>query len=243
MRRLGPLYPALVALGRTTIVRPPPELRPVGDDLPRSAPWVIALAVVIGFVGWVAAWLPARGGAAPVLAAAVAVAVVALLGGAVIETGFLHWAERRTGRAAPVTSGAMALIRFGALASVRPGRWLAALVAAELVGRWSALLLQRLGDPILDDADRPGLSMGEVSWAVVGVVSAAVAAAAGWMFGWAGIVALVVAGACAFGLGLEAQRRDGQPDGETLAAAALVGGTIALVAAALAAPGWIVWTP
>lgn len=243
MRRLGPLYPALVALGRTTILRSPPGLRVAGEDLPRTAPWVIAIGVATGFCGWVAAWLPARGGGSPVLAAALAIAAAVAIGGAVVELGALRWAERRAGRAAGVAIGAVALVRFGALASVRPGRWLAALVLAELVGRWAALLLQRLGDPILDDAGRPGLSMGEVSWAVVGVASLAVVAASAWMFGWAGVAALVVIAAAAFGLGLEAQRRDGQPDGDTLAAAALLGGTIALVAAALAAPGWIVWSP
>jgi adenosylcobinamide-GDP ribazoletransferase len=243
MRRLGPLYPAAVAIRRTTVARVPARLGVVGEDLPRSAPWVVGLGALTGFLAYVAAWLIARWGGSPLLAAAVAVAMLAVAGGAVAEAGFARWAEQRAGRAAVIGSAASLVVRFAALASIAPGHWLAALVVAELAARWSALLLQRLGDPILDDAERPGLSVGEVSWGVVGAVTLAVVIAAGWGFGGRGVAAVVACGVAAFGLGLEAQRRDGQPTSDALAAAASVGGAIVLVAVAIIAPAWPAWHP
>jgi len=242
MRRLGPLYPASVALRRTTVMRVGPNA-PIGEDLARSAPWVVGLGAITGFAGYATAWVVARWGASPLLAAAAAVAALAIVGGAVMESGFARWAERRAGRAAVIASVTSMVVRFAALASIAPGRWLAALVVAELAARWSAVLLQRLGDPIFDDAERPGYSVGEVSWGVIGAVTAAVAIAAAWAFGWRGIAALVACGACAFALGLEAQRRDGQPGSDALAAVAALAGAIVLVAAALIAPAWPAWTP
>jgi cobalamin synthase len=242
MKRLGPLYPAAVALRRTTVLRVGPD-GVTGDDLPRSAPWVIALGAATGFAAYAAAWLAARWGASPLLAAAAAIAVLAIVGGAITESGFARWAERRAGRAAVIASVTAVIVRFAALSSIAPGRWLAALVVAEIAARWSALLLQRLGDPILDDAGRPGLSVGEVSWGMVGAVSAAVAIAAAVAFGWRGIGALVACGAASFALGLEAQRRDGQPGSDALAAAAAIGGSVVLIAVAFIAPAWPAWKP
>jgi cobalamin synthase len=243
MRRLGPLYPAAVAIRRTTVARIPRVLGVAGEDLPRSAPWVVALGAVTGFLAYTAAWLAARWGASPMLAAACAVAALAIAGGAVAEGGFARWAEQRAGRAAVIASVTSLVLRFAALASIAPGHWLAALIVAELAARWSALLLQRLGDPILDDAQRPGLSVGEVSWGVVGAVTLGVAIAAGWGFGGRGVAMLLACGLAAFVLGLEAQRRDGQPTSDALAAAAAVGGTIVLIAVALLVPAWPAWNP
>jgi Na+-translocating ferredoxin:NAD+ oxidoreductase RnfD subunit len=100
-----------------------------------------------------------------------------------------------------------------------------------------------LGDLIFDDAERPGYSVGEVSWGVTGAVSAAVTIAAAWAFGWRGVGALALCAAAAFALGLEAQRRDGQPGSDALAATAALGGALVLVAAALIAPAWPAWSP
>jgi cobalamin synthase len=243
MRRLGPLFPAMIAVRRTTIVRAPRGLGAIADDLARSAPWMVALGAVTGFVGYATAWLAARWGAQPLLAAALAIAGALIAGGAVIESEAARWAERRAGKSAPVVSAATALIRFGALAQIPAGKWLAALIVSELIARWAALLLQRLGDPILDDAERPGLAVGEVSWGVVGAITAAVVAIAAALYGGAGVAAVAAAGAAAFALGLEAQRRDGQPGGDALAAAAAIGGAIALCAAAWAAPLAVAWRP
>ncbi len=204
---------------------------------------MVALGAVTGFVGYASAWLAARWGAQPLLAAALAIAGILIAGGAVVESEAARWAERRAGRSGAVVSATTALVRFAALAQVAPGRWLSALVLAELVARWSALLLQRLGDPILDDADRPGFAVGEVSWAVVGAVSAGVIAIAAALYGGAGVAAVAAAGAAAFALGLEAQRRDGQPGGDALAAAAAIGGAITLCAAAWATPIAAAWRP
>jgi len=243
MRRLGPLFPAAVAIRRTTAARLPRALDVAAEDLPRSAPWMVGLGVVTGFLGYTAAWLVAHWGGSPLLAAAFAIAVLALCGGAVVESGFARWAEARAGRGAMIASVAALLVRFAALASIAPGHWLAALVIAEVAARWSALLLQRLGDPILDDALRPGLSVGEVSWGAVGAVTLAVAIAAAWGFGGRGVATLLACGVAAFALGLEAQRRDGQPTSDALAAAASVGAAIALVAIALIVPGLPAWNP
>ena len=242
MRRRGPLYPAAVALRRTTVLRVGPS-EIAGDDLPRSAPWVIAIGAATGFAAYTAAWLIARWGGSPLLAAAAAVAVLAIAGGAVMESGLARWAERRAGRAAVIASVTSLVVRFAALSSIAPGRWLGAIVVAEIASRWSAVLLQRLGDPILDDAGRAGYSVGEVSWGVVGAATLAVVIAAAWAFGARGVGALAVCGAASFGLGLEAQRRDGQPGSDALAAAASLAGAIVLVAAALIAPAWPAWKP
>ncbi|MCE9575950.1 MAG: hypothetical protein K8W52_22555, partial [Deltaproteobacteria bacterium] len=170
MRRLGPLYPAMLAVRRTTIVRAP-GLGAIADDLARSAPWMVALGALTGFVGYAGAWLAARWGASPLLAAGLALAGILIAGGAVVESEAARWAERRAGKSGAVVAATTALVRFAALAQVPAGRWLSALVMSELIARWAALLLQRLGDPILDDADRPGFAVGEVSWGVVGAVS------------------------------------------------------------------------
>ena len=76
-----------------------------------------------------------------------------------------------------------------------PSHWLGVLVATAIVGRWAAMFLQALGDPILDDdSPRSLVATPAPAWLTV-ALSLGVAAVAVLALGKAGIVALALTAA------------------------------------------------
>jgi hypothetical protein len=106
------------------------------------------------------------------------------------------------------------------------------LVAGALVGRWAAVFLQAIGEPIKDDhAPRSLVATPAPAWLVGAMGLAAIAisiAALGVKLGVAG-VAVTAAGV--FALGIEAQRRDGGLSAPVVATAAAVGELVILLLA------------
>jgi adenosylcobinamide-GDP ribazoletransferase len=255
MRRLGPLYPGAVAIRQTTAMRWPSELRATPDDAVRAAPWMVAVGAALGVVAWVVGWITGELGVVPALRGALAVLALIALSAALLDVGLARTVERwlRTGSGDPddldpgtrtgigpagVTAlVSSALIRIVAVIAIRPSAWLAALVVAPLIGRWAALLLQRLGD-VLEPAsnDRRSLIVGEVSWAQVGIVTGLVTLITVLGLGVSGLLVLAAAGAVAFAIGLTSERRRGGLDGDALAAAAAACELIAFIGIAALAP-------
>lgn len=235
MRRLGPVYPGLVALARTTALVPPETPRATEADLGRSAVWVIAVGALVGATAWLAVKLLIEIGATPALAALVAVMAAGLIGGAVGERGLARWmAKLRLGE--PLTIGSVALIRWVALVSVTPYRWAAVLLVAPLVGRWAAVFLQALADPAPFERTDRSLVVGQLTFPAIAILTGLVGAAAILGLGWTGAIAVGSAGAIAFAIGLRAQRRSGGIDGDVVAAVAVIAEIVVAVTAALAWP-------
>jgi adenosylcobinamide-GDP ribazoletransferase len=250
MRRLGPLYPGAVAIRQTTAIRWPSDLRATADDSVRSAPWMVAVGAALGIVAWLIGWLAGQLGIVPALRATLAVIALVGLSAAILDVGLARTIERWLSRDddAPLTLGpagvtslvAAALIRVVAVIAIRPSAWLAALVLAPLIGRWSALLLQRLGDVLEPPAsDRRSLVVGEVGWGQVGVVTALVGLLAVLGLGWTALLVVGGAGAVALAVGLGSESRRGGLDGDSLAAAAAACEVLALVAIAAIAPATV----
>jgi cobalamin synthase len=125
------------------------------------------------------------------------------------------------------------LVRAAAIAVLPPTRWLAVLIATAVVGRWAAMFLQALGDPIdADDARRSLVAAPAPAW-LVAAISLGVAAVALFALGKAGILALALAAIAAFALGLEAQRRDGRLSPPVVATVAAIGELAVLLIAAI----------
>ncbi|HET9626971.1 MAG TPA: hypothetical protein VFP84_36680, partial [Kofleriaceae bacterium] len=123
------------------------------------------------------------------------------------------------------------LIRAAAITSQPPARWLGVLVATAVVGRWAAMLLQALGDPIAGDGARRSLVAAPApAWLAV-AITGAVAVLAVIAVGKAGLLALALAALAAFGLGLDAQRRDGGLSSPAVAMAAAIGELAVLLVA------------
>jgi hypothetical protein len=235
MRRLGPLYPGAVALRQTTALRWPPLLDIAGDDLERSAPWMVGLGAAIGAGAYAAAWLVGWLGAAPAVGAVIALAVTVALGAAVVETG---WARRVDGwwsGTAPLALVQLVVVRAAALLATRPEAWAGVLIAAPLVGRFAALVAQRAG---AIGGGRRDLVVGPVSWFVLGVVATAVVVATAALAGAGGFAGAVIAGAAALALSAWLRRGPGVgPD--DLALAAAIGELAVLVAAAVDHPALV----
>ena len=247
MRRLGPLYPGAVAIRQTTAMRWPAELRATPEDSVRSAPWMVAVGAALGVAAWAIGWVIGELGVVPALAGALSVLALIGLSAALLDVGLARTLERwlsgepdegaGLGPVAITTLTSTALVRIVAVIAIRPSAWLAALVVAPMIGRWAALLLQRLGDALEPPRnDKRSLLVGEVSWAQVGVVTALVALITVLGLGGYGLIVLAVAGAVAFALGLTSERRKGGLDGDALAAAAAACEVIALVGIAAVAP-------
>ncbi len=232
MRRLGPLYPGAVALRRSTAVGWPPDLELAGDDVRRSAPWMVALGAAIGVCGFCAGWLVRWLGAAPAVAGVISLAARTALGAAMLERGLVRHCDARWPGTGAVALATVVLVRAVTVLSIAPGAWLGALVVAPVVGRWCALGLQRLGEA---DAVDHGLGVGAVSGWCAAVVTAAVVVGAVVVLGPAGLIAVMAAAAAGYGVAVVARRRDGAIDGGALATAAVVGEIAVLIAAAAGA--------
>ena len=235
MRRLGPVYPGLVALARTTALVPSETPRATEADVGRAAAWVVAVGALIGVAGFLAVELFVKIGATRALAALVGVVAISLIGGGVAERGLARWMRKvRLGEG--VTVAASALLRWVALVSIEPSRWAPVLLVAPVVGRWAAVFLQALADPAPFDRSGRSLVVGQPAPPITVALSAGVCVAAVLGLGWIGIGALAVAAAGAFAIGLRAQRQAGGIDAEVVGAAAVIAELVVWVAAALAFP-------
>jgi hypothetical protein len=208
MRRLGPLYGGAVALVGSTPWRWPNTV----EHETRSSFWVVAVGAPIGFVAWLAAAAVQAATIPVTIAAIVGLAVLSLASATLIERGVVERIDGMHSSAPSVTSILVlvfgTLVRAAAIWSLPPDRWLGVLVATALVGRWAAVFLQALGDPIVDDETRRSLVATPAPAWLTAALSLAVAIVAVLALGKAGIVALAVSAAVAFGLGLDAQRRE-----------------------------------
>ncbi len=233
MRRLGPLYGGAVALVHSTPWRWPDAI----SNEARSSFWVVVLGAPIGFVAWLAAALIDAAGMPPAVGALVGLAVLSLASAALVERGV---AERIDGRHASGPSVATilvlvfgTLIRAAAIVAIPASAWLGVFVTTALVGRWAAVFLQALGDPILDDhAPRSLVATPAPAW-LTAALSIGVAIAAVIALGKAGVVVLALTAAAAFALGLDAQRRDRGLSAPVVATAAAGGEVVALLVATI----------
>jgi hypothetical protein len=240
-RRLGPLYGGAVALVHSTPWRWPTE---VGDD-DRSAGWVVALGVPIGLFAWAIAALAHAAGIPAPLAAILGLAMLSVGGAALIERGLVeridHWhGQARADRAATATAVLalvlVTIVRAGAVALVGPGHWFLLFLATAVAGRWAAILLQALGDPIPQlDSRRSLVATPAPAW-LTAAISGGVAVLVILSLGKAGIVALALGALAAFGFGLEAQRRDGGLSAPVVAFTAAVAELLVLLIATIAFP-------
>lgn len=231
MRRLGPLYGGAVALVHSTAWRWPLA---VGTEAPSSF-WVVALGAPIGLVAWLVAAVLDGAGVAHAVAAIIGLAVLSLASAALVERGVV---ERIDGAhaSAPSVPAILVLVfatlsRAAAIVAVPASAWLGVLATTALVGRWAAVFLQALGDPILDErAPRSLVATPAPAW-LTAAISVGVASVALLALGKAGVVALALTAAIAFALGLDAQRRDRGLSSSVVATAAGIGELIVMVVA------------
>jgi cobalamin synthase len=241
-RRLGPLYGGAVALVHSTPWRWPTE---VGDD-PRTAGWLVVLGLPIGVAAWAIAALASAAGLPVGVSALFGLAALSLASAALVERGLAervdHWDGRRGGGDggghAPGVAALLAvvfvtLIRAAAIAALPSSKWLAVLVATAVLGRWAAMFVQALGEPIdHDDAKRSLVAAPAPAW-LVAAIGAGVAAILVLALGKIGILALALAAIAAFALGLEAQRRDHGLSAPVVATVAAIGELAVLLIATL----------
>jgi hypothetical protein len=176
-----------------------------------------------------------------VIDALVGLATLSLASAVLVERGVAERVDHWDGRQRAETPGVVAslvlvfatLVRAAAIVSVAPAHWLAVLVATAVVGRYAAVFLQAIGDPILDDVSpRSLVAVPAPAW-LTAALGAGVATIAVLALGKAGIAALAITCACAFALGLEAQHRDHGLSAPVVATAAAVGELCVLLIATL----------
>jgi cobalamin synthase len=237
MRRLGPLYGGAVALVHSTPWRWPSTI----TDEHRSPAWIVALGAPIGVVAWLVAALAHGAGIPPQIAAVAGIAMLTVASAAIVERGLAARIEQwqghgRAGAGVPTVVALVfvTLVRAASLAFVAPSHWLVVLIAAAMVGRWAAVFLQSLGDPIApdDDTGRSLVATPAPAW-LIGALSVAAAAVCILALGKAGIVAVALTAAITFGLGIDAQRRDHGLAAPVVATAAAIGELAVLLIATL----------
>ena len=235
MRRLGPLYGGAVALVHSTPWRWPGEIA----DEPRSAGWVVALGLPIGVVAYIAAAIAHAIGLPVTVAAVAGLGTLALASAGLVEHGLAERIDRADARS-PTVKSMLALVfvtlaRVAALAAVPVDRWLGVLVATAVIGRWAAVFLQALGEPILDDREpRSLVATPAPLWLSAAVAAGTIAFAVLGLGAKAGVAALALSAAVAFGLGLDAQRRDHGLSAPIVACAAAAGELCVLLLATIA---------
>lgn len=233
-RRLGPLYGGAVALVHSTPWRWPTE---VSEDA-RSSGWIVALGVPIGVVAWLVAAALAKLGIAPSIAALMGLAMLTGASAALIERGVVERIDRLQEQArSPTVISVIVLVftmlvRAAAIAATPRSMWLEVFVVTAVVGRWAAVFLQGIGDPILDPQLRRSLVATPTPAWLTAALSLAVAALTVFALGKVGIIALAMTAVAAFGLGLDAQRRDRGLSAPVVAVAAAVGELAVLIVAA-----------
>jgi cobalamin synthase len=233
MRRLGPLYGGAVALVGSTPWRWPNTV----ERETRSPFWVVAVGAPIGVLAWLAAAALRTATVPASVAAIVALAVLSLASAALIERGVVERIDGMHASAPSVTSILVlvfgTLIRAAAFWSLPPERWFGVLVATALVGRWAAVFLPALGDPIVDDETRRSLVATPAPAWLTAALSLGVALVAVLALGKAGVIALALSAAIAFGLGLDAQRRDRGLSGPLVATVAGIAELLVLITATI----------
>lgn len=229
MRRLGPLYGGAVALVSTTAWRWPSTL----EREARSPAWVVAVGLPIGLIAYVVGALVYALGTPASIGALFALAALAAASAGLAERGLAERVESYASTPGPATVVALVLftlVRAAAIVAVAPEHWLGVLLATAVVGRWAAVFLQAIGDPIEDAGARTLVAARAPAWLVaalgLGVTIVAVLA-----LGKAGVLAVAAAAAVAFALGVDAQRRDHGLSPAVVATAAACGELIVLVAA------------
>jgi len=230
-RRLGPLYGGAVALVHSSSWRWPIDVR---DDA-RSSGWVVAVGLPIGVAAYLAAAIVRALHLPLAIAALVGLAALSAASAALVEKGLVERVDHSQARS-PSVPGILVLVfavlvRAAAIVSVAPAHWLGVLVATALVGRWSAVFLQAIGDPILDDhAARSLVATPAAAW-LTAALGLAVAAITTLALGRAGLLAMALAAVAAFVLGVDAQRRDHGLSAPVVATAAAIGELLVLLAA------------
>lgn len=234
-KRLGPLYGGAVALVSSTSWRWPTE---VADDS-RSPAWVVALGVPVGLVAWVIAALAHGAGLHPAIAAVMGLAALSAASALIVERGLSarvdHWmaGEDRDRVSSVFVLVMTTAIRAIAIALTPPSRWLEVFLATAVVGRWAAVFLQAIGDPLPPEAgSRSLVATPSPAWLTV-AISVAVGALAIFTLGKAGIVALALAAIATFTLGLESQKRDGGLSAAVVATAAAIAELLVLLVATI----------
>lgn len=224
----------------------------------RSPFWVVALGLPIGLVAYAVAVLVRAVGLPSPIAALLGLAMLTFASAALVERGVVERLDRDHRRAADAANAAgisslgangspsvlailvlvfgtlvraAAIVSATAMSTASSSHWLGVFVATALVGRWAAVFLQGLGDPILDDdAPRSLVVTPPPAW-LTGALSIGVAVIVGLALGKVGILALVIVAAAAFALGLDAQRRDNGLSAPVVACAAAVAELVVLLAA------------
>ena len=232
MRRLGPLYGGAVALAHSTSLRWP---QAIGNEA-RSPFWIVIVGIPIGLVAWIVAALLRAAGMPASVDSIAGLAALSLASAALVERGVV---ERIEGREGVLGVASLLVVVFGtlvraaAIAWLAPASWLGVFLATALVGRWAAVFLQALGDPILDDDSTPSFVATPAAPWMTAALSIGVAVIAIMALGKAGIVALVLTAAISFGLGLDAQRRDRGLSAPVVATAAACGELVVLLVATI----------
>jgi len=234
-RRLGPLYGGAVALVHSTPWRWPTE---VSDDQ-RSALWIVVLGVPVGLVAWLAAMLFHAAGVPDIIGALAGLAALTAASAALVERGLAESVDRWTRRTVGAAMGASVpavlvivfttMIRAAAILVVPRSMWLWVFIATAVVGRWAAIFLQGLGDPIAhDESARSLVAVPAPAW-LTAAISGGVVVLAVVALGKIGIVAMALAAVAVFALGLATQRRDGGLSPGVVAAAAAIGELLVLL--------------
>ena len=249
MRRTGPLYPGLVALRLLTRL---PVLRgadPSGEDTGRAAPWFPVVGSLVGGVVAALALLILEVELVPAIVAALVLASAALVTGGLHEAELARTAdllganegdyELQTGKIGMY--GVLAVVtlfavRWILLLGTDPAEWIGALVASQVIIRWSLLLLLKIGDQIGDNYVGRSLLIGAFSWVAFAVATAIAVVVATIFGGLVGFLSLLVAAVVAFFVGLFFQRRHGGLSSPTLGAASIVCELTVLVVFALGHP-------
>lgn len=234
-RRLGPLYGGAVALVHSTPWRWPTE---VGDEA-RSPIWIVALGAPCGLVAWLAAKLVVAAGLPVPIAAIFGLAMLTLSSAALVERGVAESVDRWQGQArSPGVASVLVLvfttlIRAAAILSVPPSQWLWLFVATAVIGRWAAVFLQALGDPVsVDESQRSLVATPAPAW-LIAAISGGVLALIIVAMGKVGLVAMALVAVAVFGVGLASQRRDGGLTSAIVAVAAAVGELTVLLLATM----------
>jgi hypothetical protein len=235
MRRLGPLYGGAVALVHSTPWRWPAEV--AGDEM-RSPLWVVALGVPIGVVAYVVAALVKACGLPIPIAALLGLATLTAASAGLIERGLVERIDRSADTHSPTVPAILVLVfvtlvRAAAIVTLAPKAWLGAFVATAVIGRWAAVFLQSLGDPIMDDHSPRSLVATPAPLWLTAAISAGVLALAIVALGKLAIVVVAFGAALTFGLGLDAQRRDRGLSSPIVACAAAAGELLTLLVATL----------
>lgn len=257
MRRLGPLYPVLVALSCLTRAPLPRGLVPAPEDLARSVPWFPVVGVALGVLMAGVAAVCTSVGLVPAIAGVLALMAGLVITSGMLEVGLAETVEAAAGSARPApeererrlagvlaVSGLLTLRALGLLGTATDA-WLAALAVAAMVARWCPLVLALLGPRLglavtTPDRARATLAPATGTPVAVGVATIVTIVIATWLGRGTGLLAVLV-GIAVYGamVALDARwsRRSARgPSRQGLAAAAALSELAVLLVFAAAHP-------